>query len=139
MGVPFCPAAVVEAEHLLGLRRNASSTTCKKAFLLLNNHKRFVFWNQNYPLGQADVRTQDMIDIDEAGFKIEHTNPNLGKTVSWLQCYLEGEYNHNKKVSCLMAILGDRNYNMEWHDVWSQARLHVTVCVTVTIGSGSSQ
>ncbi len=28
VGVPFCPAAVVEAEHLLGLRRKASSTIC---------------------------------------------------------------------------------------------------------------
>ena len=48
LGVPFHPAAVVEAEHLLGLRRKASSTTCKGAFLPLNKHKRFVFWNQNY-------------------------------------------------------------------------------------------
>ncbi len=48
MGVPFHPAAVVEPEHLLGLRRKASSTTCMTAFLPLNKHKRFVFWNQNY-------------------------------------------------------------------------------------------
>ena len=34
---------------------------------------RHVFWNHNYPLGRADVRTQDMIDVDEAGFKIEST------------------------------------------------------------------
>ncbi len=120
MGVPFSPAVVVDAEHLLGLRRKASSTTCKRANLAVNKHKRYVFWNQNYPLGRADVRTQDMIDVDEAGFKIEHTNPNFGKTVSWLQCYLKGEYNHNKKINCLMAISADRNYNMEWHDVWPQ-------------------
>jgi hypothetical protein len=46
VGVPFHPAAVVEAEHLLGLRRKVSSTTCKRAFLPLNKHKRFIFWNQ---------------------------------------------------------------------------------------------
>jgi hypothetical protein len=120
MGVPFCPTAMVEAEHLLGPRRKASSTTCKGAFLPLNKHKRFVFWNQNYPLGRSNVWTQDMVDINEAGFKIEHTNPDFGKTMLWLRCYLKGEYNCNKKVNCLMAILGDRNYNMEWHDVWSQ-------------------
>jgi hypothetical protein len=51
LGVPFCPAAVVEADHLLGLRRKLSYTTCKRPFLPLNKHRRFVFWNQIYPLG----------------------------------------------------------------------------------------
>ena len=37
-GVPFRPAAVVQAEHLLGLRRKASSTTCQRAFLPLNRY-----------------------------------------------------------------------------------------------------
>jgi hypothetical protein len=83
LGVPFCPAAVVYAEHLLGLRRKAPSTTCQRAFLPLNLYKRHVFWNHNYPLGRADVRMQDIIDVDEAGFKIESTNPSFG-TVSWL-------------------------------------------------------
>ena len=90
----FCPAAVVDAEHLLGLRRKASSTTCIRACMPLNEHKRCVFWNHNYPFSQADVRTQDIIDIDEVGFKIESTNPSFGKTVLWLRCYLKGEYNH---------------------------------------------
>jgi hypothetical protein len=66
------------------------------------------------------VRTQDIIDVDEAGFKIKSTNPNFGKTVSWLRCYLEGGYNRNRKVNCLMAISADRNYSMEWHDVCPQ-------------------
>ncbi len=36
LGAPFRPAAVVDAEHLLGLRRKALSTTCKRAFLPIN-------------------------------------------------------------------------------------------------------
>ena len=64
------------------------------------------------------MRTQDMIDLDEAGFKIESTNPNFGKTVTWMRCYLVGEYNREKKVNCMMAISADRNYDMEWHDIW---------------------
>jgi hypothetical protein len=55
LGVPFRPAAIVDAEHLLGLRRKASSTTCMRAFLPINKHKRYVFWNHNYPLGRADI------------------------------------------------------------------------------------
>ena len=58
--------------------------------------------------------------MDEAGFKIESTNPSFGKMVSWLQCYLEGEYNRDKKVNCMMAISADGNYNMAWHDIWPQ-------------------
>ncbi len=38
LGVPICPAAVVVAEHLLGLSRKALSTTCLRAFLPLNLH-----------------------------------------------------------------------------------------------------
>jgi hypothetical protein len=64
-----------------GSTRKASSTTCQRAFLPLNRYKRHIFWNHNYPLGQANVQMQDMIDVDEAGFKIESTNPGFGKTV----------------------------------------------------------
>ena len=46
-GVPFRPAAVGQAEHLLGLRRKASSMMCQRAFLPLNRYKRHVFWNHN--------------------------------------------------------------------------------------------
>ncbi len=36
LGVPFHPAAIVDVEHLFGLRRKASSTTCMQVFLPLN-------------------------------------------------------------------------------------------------------
>ena len=87
--------------------------TCQRAFHPLNRYKRHVFWSHNYPLGRADFHTQEMIDLDEAGLKIESTNPSFGKTVSWLRCYLKGEYNCDKKVNCMMAILANRSYNME--------------------------
>ena len=119
-GVPFRPVAVVQAEHLLGLRRKASSTTCQRAFLPLNMYKRHVFCDHNYSLRWADVQMQDMIDVDMAGFKIESTNPSFRKMVSWLQCYLKDEYNRNKKVHCMMAISADGNYNMAWHGIWPQ-------------------
>ena len=66
--------------------------TCRRAFLPINELKRQMFFNDNYPFGRANVRTQDMIDLDEAGFKIECTNPKFGKMVTWSRCYLEGEY-----------------------------------------------
>jgi len=84
LGVPFRPAAIFDAEHLLGLRRKALSAMCMRAFLPINKHKSYVFWNHNYPLGRADIQTQDIIDVDKAGFKIESTNPCFGKTGLWL-------------------------------------------------------
>jgi hypothetical protein len=74
--VPFSQMAVCRAEHLLGLWQKTSSTTCQRAFLPLNRHKRHTLWTFNYPFGRANVRTQDMMDVDEAGFKIENTNPS---------------------------------------------------------------
>jgi hypothetical protein len=119
-GVPFLPMAVCCAEHLLGLRQKASSTTCQWAFLPLNRQKRHTFWTFNYPFGRANVRMQEMINIDEVGFKIENTNPSFGKTVLWLHCYLKDEYNWEKKVDCMMAISVDPHYNMEWHNMLPQ-------------------
>ncbi len=63
-GVPFLPMAVCCAEHLFGLRQKASSTTCQRVFLPLNKYKRHAFWTYNYPFGGANVKTQDMINVD---------------------------------------------------------------------------
>ncbi len=62
---PFCPSKIVRAEHILDLRRKASSTTCKRAYWQINQHKREMFWTWNYPFGRADVDTSNMIDMDE--------------------------------------------------------------------------
>ena len=68
---PFTPYAVIVAEQLLGLRMKASSTTCERAYWAINLHKRNEFWTANYPHGRADVSTRDMIDMDQAGMKID--------------------------------------------------------------------
>lgn len=117
---PFSPYAIVKAEHILNLRMKRSSTTCERAFWPINLHKRNLFWTANYPLGRADIRTQDMIDIDEMGLKIELTNPKFGKCVSWERCWQEGAYNRDRKINLLMAIAADEQINMEWHDMWQQ-------------------
>ena len=41
-----------------------------------------MFWDWTYPNGRADVSTRDMIDMDQAGMKIEALNPRFGKAVS---------------------------------------------------------
>ena len=118
--VPYYPSAVVRAELLLGLRMKAASTTCERAYWPINIHKRQRYWTMPYPFGRADVRTQDMIDMDQCGMKIEATNPHYGKSLSWERCHFEGSYNRDKKLNVMMAVSADRNYDMEWHDCWPQ-------------------
>jgi hypothetical protein len=88
---PFPPSSIARAEHLLDLRRKASSTTCERAYWQINLPKRDIFC----PFGRADAATSDMIDIDECALKlkIETSNPSLGKCVFWEHCNFEGTYN----------------------------------------------
>ena len=101
---PFCPSAVVHAEQLLGLRMNTSSPTCEKAYWAINLHKRHAFWHSNYPEGRADVSTRDIIDTDQAGMKIEESNPNFGKTVSWERCHFDGLYRAVLHCLCYRVV-----------------------------------
>lgn len=118
---PYCHSAVVKAEHLLKLTLKKSSTTCERAYWAINLLKRERFWTLNYPFGRNNIRTRDMIDMDEAGFKIEATNPCYGKSVSWSRCHTEGAYNRDRKLNCMMGISADPAINMCWHDLWPQS------------------
>eukprot|EP00956_Cyclotella_meneghiniana_P027963 scaffold64090_cov91-Cyclotella_meneghiniana.AAC.1 len=73
----------------------------------------------NYPL------TQDMIDIEECGLKIETINPRIGKCVFWERCWQEGAI-IVRKLNLLMAISEDQAMNMEWHDMWQQSEGGIT-------------
>ena len=117
---PYCPQAIIRAEHLLNLRRKASSTTCERAYWPINLHKMDMFWDWNYPFGRADISTRDMIDVDESGIKIEASNPNFGKAVSFQRCHFEGAYNRERKLNLMMAVSADPVYDMEWHEHWEQ-------------------
>ena len=117
---PFSHSAVLRAEAVLDLRRKVASTTCERAYWAINLRKREQFWHEIYPHGRADVLTSDMIDMDQAGMKIEASNPRYGKTVLWQRSHFDGSYNRDKKLNLMMAISADRAYNMEWHEHWEQ-------------------
>ena len=63
---------------------------------------------------------QDMIDVDESGFKIESTNPSCGKRCRGCDATLRVSTTMKKKVKCMMAISANGNYNMARHDIWPQ-------------------
>ena len=115
---PYSNSQLHRAEELLGLRRKASSTTADMAFTPQNLAKRRRYWSMPPPLGMAGVQTRDIIDLDEAGFKLEHQNRSFGKTVSALRCTQEGAYGRGKKLNLLLAISGDDVGAMRWHEVW---------------------
>ncbi len=66
------------------------------------------YWNQAFPDGIVGESTQDLIDIDESGYRLNSQNLNFRKVTREKRCNACGEYiNGNKGVNLLMAILGD--------------------------------
>jgi hypothetical protein len=83
---PFSSSQVHRAEKLLGLKRKAASTMADLAFLPWNMALREYYWTHPPPLGMRGVPIADIIDIDEAGFFLEHSDRKFGKTISSLRC-----------------------------------------------------
>ena len=71
---PYSHSQLYRAEKLLGLRRKAASTTADLVYAPVNLEKCDNYWQQSPPLGMVGIETEDIIDIDEAGFKLEHQN-----------------------------------------------------------------
>ena len=53
-------------------------------------------WNENYPNGRVDDSTRDMINMDQAGVKIEATHPKYAKGFFWERSHFDGSYNRDK-------------------------------------------
>jgi hypothetical protein len=78
---PYSNLQVHRAEKLLGLKQKAASTTTDLAFLPQNMTLQEYYWTELYPLGMRGVSIADIINIDEAGFFLEHSNQKFGKTI----------------------------------------------------------
>ena len=115
---PYSGSQVHRAESLLGLKRKAASTTADLAFLPGNLQTRELYWTYPPPLGMRGVPISDIIDIDEAGFFLEHSDRRFGKTVSCLRCCQNGVYGKGEKINLLLAICGDDVGRMRWHEQW---------------------
>ena len=113
---------VHRAEILLGLTRKAASTTADQAYNPANLLKREVDWSQPPPLGVHRVPAWDMIDVDEARFKLEHQNRKFGKIVPRLRCDQAGVYGIGSKMNLLLAITGDPVLAMRWWKMWRKGR-----------------
>ncbi len=77
----------------------------------LNEHYLLTFWIANTPIS-------NMIDIDEAGIKLEHNNQKHWKTPTILRVNNYGVYNREEKSNLLLAICSNYQYNQTWHEIW---------------------
>jgi len=116
---PYSDSQIHRAETKLDLTRKSASTTAAKAYLPKNLQLRHMYFNCNYPLGIADIQTDDIIDSNEAGFFLESSNRRFGKTVRRDRCDEEGAYDKcSEKLNTLCGICGDRNNPMRWIETW---------------------
>jgi hypothetical protein len=64
------------------------------------------------------VSIDNIININKAGFFLEHSNRNFGKTVLCQRCSQNGVYGRGENVNLLLAICGDNAGRMHWHEQW---------------------
>lgn len=103
----YTAGQISEAEDHLGLSMKVSSTTARQALLPINILKRQNFWTLPYPLGIANIRREDLIDLDEAGVFVETVNRKYGKTFIGTCCREIGPYGHSTKFTLMMAVSAD--------------------------------
>ncbi len=115
---PFSVSQIHWTEQLLQLSQKVGSTTCCHAYLPINLTKREMYFTWGEPFGIANTPIQDVVDIDEAGIKLEHSNQKRGKTPTIMRCDNDGVYNQDQKNNLLLAICGNENYNQSGHEIW---------------------
>jgi len=67
----------------------------------------------------------DIININEAGFFLEHLDGKFGKTISSMRCSQNGVHRHGEKVNILIAICGDNVGQMHWHEQWMEGGMTI--------------
>jgi hypothetical protein len=81
--------------------------TANLAFLPVNLQMRELYWTLPPLLGMRGVSIAHIVDIDEAGFFLEHLDQRHSKTVLCLGCSQSGVYGKGEKVYLLLAISGE--------------------------------
>ena len=79
-----------------------------------------MYWESPYPLGIAGEDTDNIIDIDEARFKLESADRDYGKVAREYRCNLRGNYKKGDPgTNLIMAISGDSNIPVSFHRLYS--------------------
>lgn len=115
----YSSSQVSESETRIKLTRKRGSCTAYQALLPINIAKRWMYWNLPYPYGIADIRRQDLIDIDECGKELSHCDRHIGKSYQGERVKQTGPYTKSDKYNLLLAISGDGATNRRWRDIWT--------------------
>ena len=119
--MPYSRSQICRAEVKLGLWMKVASSTSCEAYRPANLHKRDSYWREPYPAGVNDQATANMIDIDEALFKLETKDRKKGKMPKHMRADAKGKYKKGAKgVSLLMGISGDEQDPFEFHQMFSE-------------------
>jgi hypothetical protein len=105
---PYSQTQIYRAGLQLGLFWKAASSTSDLAYSPANLFKRYKYWNQAFPEGIAGESMQDLIDIEESGYRLNSQDCSFGKVTREKCCDARSKYkNGNRGVNLLMAILGN--------------------------------
>ena len=130
----YSHSQICKAESLIGLSRKAGSTTAYQALLPRNIQKRYNYWNYPYPIGIANCRWCQMIDLDECGLFLETANRKHGKAYVGLRVGEPGPYSKTEKWNLLMAVCGEEgvigNPSRRWTRLWLEGGMTVDVMYT---------
>ena len=141
----FSASQICEAEKIIGLTRKRGSTTAYQALRPINRQKRWMFWNLPYPYGIADIRREDMIDLDECGVEMTDADRSLGKAYIGHRVSQPGPFSKSMKINLLLAISGDDNNRWRWREMWTGEGTTGTRMITFIqriindIGPGTAQ
>lgn len=124
---PYSKSQIYRAEKRLGLSRKAVSKTSQLAYSRINLLKRQRYWGMVYPDGIAGEQTADMIDIDEARFKLESADRSFAKVAREFRANIRGKYKKGEPGSNLiMAISGDGNNPYSFHRQYTEGGTDLT-------------
>jgi hypothetical protein len=116
---PYSRSQIHRAEARLGLWQKVASSTSSEAYRPENILRRNRYWGQPYPHGVNDQETSQMIDIDEAGFKLESKDRKRGKVTKQKRANAPGKYKKGvRSVNLLMGISGDEADPFEFHNLY---------------------
>jgi len=108
---------ITKAEDRIQLTRKRGSTTAWHALRPINQAKRWVYWNMPYPYGIADIRREDLIDLDECGICFITADRHIGKAVIGERVKQAGNYQKGEKYNLLLAVSGSVQAE-RWAHIW---------------------
>lgn len=134
---------VSKRERELGFTRKRGSTLAFQALLPAQLMRRHRFWNWNFPYGIANVPTNELIDVDEAGVRVQDCNQKYGKAPQGVRVVMKGNYEKGAKWTLIIAVSANGQvwYELEKIAGTSEATFRNfinRVCNTLQAGAGAA-